>query len=1406
MKKRKMQLTGRKLMPFIFVLVVCVCTVVALGTVSYLQGKPFELVNDNGETYIPMESKADIVGNIYAQDGKLVILEVVPYDNAGIMDMLVGTSKVKSVLEADKEALYKEFISAKVDYDEISEVTIGGSIASYHPFTINYDRTTGEYTLNYISTFLGKLVDPINDNTLYTYLLNNTEVRTVRADKLTKEDLEGVSLIYLAGDPEASEVVNFNRYINGEIKVSGLSSLKAENFGYTHRDMSWDMVEYITDYVYAGNEYTDGQPVPCIVNYDKSMDTSSNLYKLANIILKTSNEEDARYKGVSTYYKNIMSDISQGVYTYEGKEYSDWSASGVPFFDLRCTLTNNYMFNFAYKTQNSVKDILFYMGCPDDLFETVEDNGTARLRGVALSDDNTYTTAGAVRYLLAGGGDVENAYSGISRAGRAPAEEDDEIIRVLEIEPCLDYMYYYSTSATTDYFNRYTSKEQTYKNIKDLGIALGLTEYSKLNNENKYKKLLDDGKARIEFTCVTPQEFNGMNDDLVAAFDIIFIGTKTGEMNTDSSGKTIYNDNELDGYKYLAYGDLVKCRTYLVGFLPDEFRALDISTITNYNGFTIDTSANLGLTDWDGHNYLYSIQNKAAWPSLLSNTLTSSKYWILKKHPFYSTRNEYYADDFGNARLLANDITNKKLEELEEFIDISRPIVVADDLYKCPSESNKAAYPTSNIYKFVSSKGSESNVIPLSEISAKLNDVVHDSVLEIVSYTMQYEESGVRKDAPAIEYDSNNLLKNSCIIDGIEQFYYNLTFKAEPGKKYYVKAIVDKNTDGRFKSEATVDDFNEVYYAQIVTATTDTVTVELNIRLAEGYNGMFAWKLLVEELNNRNVKVDAVSTQGYTVVRGETKNIKALQITPGSTELDMSANGTFKTLLTSATGKINYNVQIETITASNFEKKFIGNPYTKGESYNTSADYLKSNDYTMIILGFKDSWGGADISDDNGALSCIMDYMENGNSVLMSHDVLTFYYSPNWDIQTENYGYWQNGRWNTGTKLIKSHSGYGSYCVSLRLRELIGMDVYGVTTIPDLSDATLDAANVPQKADGSYIREIQGFTNWHIYRYNYKQSYSTTKNNYVQDTLRPFKDATYMPTGNNTDVVGTTVVNEVNRGQISMYPYNTTAASGTLKVALTHPQYFRLNMEDDDLVVWYTLGYDGGSGNNQFYRDSGKDAANNYYIYSKGNITYSGAGHSGMNSDSNKDELKLFVNTTIRAAMAGNFVPKVTVKNGSSTKEADTFVIFPSALDDKITVTFVPFDEDLATREVVQDTYSTEEQIREHIGRFQQGAIYYQKEDGTKLPLYTYSRSVQPYLLNGEEHTVQIYDPFPGITGAARDAAKSSADAKTRNMAECYDDYLEKGTVDIVIEVKDYAGATGSSTVKIVEHELFKLD
>lgn len=1402
-------------MPFIFAFAVCVCTVVALGTVSYLQGKPFELANDNGETFISAGSKADIIGNIYEQQDKLVILEIVPYENAGIMDMLVGTDKVKTALEANKEALYKKFKSTEVDCGNYSIVTVGGSIASYHPFDIVYNETTQEYTLKYNSTFLNTLVDSINDPRLYNYFSDNIEVRTVVAGELTEEDLENVSLIYIAGYAEDAEVVNFNRYINGEISTEGLDSIsgiegigaytkeggkyneiatndiasawynayvKNDDGEFIKNDMSWDMVEKVIDYVYSGNAYTDGQPVPCIVNYDDSIDKSANVYKLSNLILKTSNEEDAEYKGVSTYYKNVMACIEDGVYTYDGKEYPVWNSKKVPLFEIKSALSNDYVFNFAYKTQNSVNDLLFLMGSPTNLYETIADNGSGSVRNIGVSGEEQYTTSDVIRYLLNGGGDVDSAYDSASKATGDEAPEDDEIIRVLEIEPCMDFMYDY-------YGYNVNSTENVIESISQLGQALGITSYSKITTAQQFEDL-DNNAKRIEFECVTPQEFNGMNKDLIASYDLVIIGTRTGQLNT-MNDVTVYNDDELLGYIYLAYGDLVKCQQELLGFLRDDYRGFSSSQITNSNGFRIDYYANASTTSWDSQKTLYNINNTKVWSPLLQNSLSSSKYWVLKSYTSWSNVWAYFEDDFGNTRTISNDLTDKKKSELIEFINVDRPVVLADDLYSC--ESTKAAYPTSNIYDLVSSNKSKSNIISMSDMQDKLTDVMLDTVLEITSYKMTYDKDGVTYDAPQISY-SGNLIADSCIVHNVEQFDYTVTFNAETGKKYFVKAIVDKDTDGRFDSEPTIDDFNEVYYAKIVTATSNTVTVDLNIELPAGYNGMFGWKILIEELNSSKVVVDAVSVQGYTVVTGETRYVKALQIAPNNSYINLaSTSNTFYNCLTTAVGKINYSVQIDTITADNFEKKFVHNPYTKGESYNTSSDYLKSNGYTMVILGFADSWGGEDISDDYGALSCLMDYMEKGNSVLMSHDVLTFYYCGNYEVGTNNEG--------SGYKIVNARNGKGSMCVSLKLRDLIGMDVYDITTISDLSASTLAASNVPQKVDGTYVREIQGFTNWHIYRYLYNYNYVSTKGQF--GTLYPWKNANYM--ARNTSTVETIKVEEVNRGQISMYPYNVSSSDGTLEVSPTHPQYFRVDLEDDDLVVWYTLASSGRS-YNKFYDDSGKDVANNYYIYSKGNITYTGAGHStDINKDRNLPEMRLFVNTVIRAATAGNFVPEVKVLNGSITADADTYVVVPGALATNISVIFEAFDEDLATREIVEDSYSTETEIREHIGRFQEGTVYYVSSDGNEYPLYKYSRT-GTYLLNGEETTIEIYDPFPGVTGSARDSAKSSASALTRNMANCYDEYVNSGSVNLRIEAKDYAGATGSCNVEIVEHELFKLD
>jgi hypothetical protein len=87
-------------------------------------------------------------------------------------------------------------------------------------------------------------------------------------------------------------------------------------------------------------------------------------------------------------------------------------------------------------------------------------------------------------------------------------------------------------------------------------------------------------------------------------------------------------------------------------------------------------------------------------------------------------------------------------------------------------------------------------------------------------------------------------------------------------------------------------------------------------------------------------------------------------------------------------------------------------------------------------------------------------------------------------------------------------------------------------------------------------------------------------------------------------------------------------------------------MEADDIVVWYCL-----DGTSDFYKTD-NDVRNNYYIYNRGNITYSGVGHSGGLSD---DERKLFVNTMIAAYSAGTVPTEPVITNkdkstaGSST-------------------------------------------------------------------------------------------------------------------------------------------------------------
>ena len=172
------------------------------------------------------------------------------------------------------------------------------------------------------------------------------------------------------------------------------------------------------------------------------------------------------------------------------------------------------------------------------------------------------------------------------------------------------------------------------------------------------------------------------------------------------------------------------------------------------------------------------------------------------------------------------------------------------------------------------------------------------------------------------------------------------------------------------------------------------------------------------------------------------------------------------------------------------------------------------------------------------------------------------------------------------------------------------------------------------------VPQVQGFGKFTLVRY-------TNSTGQKKPTL----NGNYDTSGNNNL---TKTVSQVNKGQITTYPFNlNTAAFGggynTLTVAETHEQYYQLNLNSDSIVVWYCLS--GG-----VFDALPNDVTNSYYIYTMGNITYSGAGHSG--GTTTDQEAKLFINTMVAAFRSTETPPTLEFKTGAdgNTTTGNVFV------------------------------------------------------------------------------------------------------------------------------------------------------
>jgi hypothetical protein len=269
---------------------------------------------------------------------------------------------------------------------------------------------------------------------------------------------------------------------------------------------------------------------------------------------------------------------------------------------------------------------------------------------------------------------------------------------------------------------------------------------------------------------------------------------------------------------------------------------------------------------------------------------------------------------------------------------------------------------------------------------------------------------------------------------------------------------------------------------------------------------------------------------------------------------------------------------------------------------------------------------------------------------------------------------------------------------------------------------------------------------------------------------------------NERDVWTSGYVEKVNEGQITMFPFD---IPDDLSIADTHAQYYQLDLEDEEVIVWYSM-YSGDTGH--YYNVNRKDGRNQYYIYSKGSVTYTGAGHSKIGNS--EDELRLFINTIIMTIGAANSAPKITVTNGA-VSEGGFYTIYADAVDNYV-IRFKATDADLTTLSATDGTY-------EELGRYKSGQVVWDADrDGVIDPedvvLETYGElsATGKVLYNDVEVTLNDIMNNPNITES--------------NRIEIRRQMLTNKDINFIIKVTDSKNATATTRVKIATKPLFEID
>lgn len=491
--------------------------------------------------------------------------------------------------------------------------------------------------------------------------------------------------------------------------------------------------------------------------------------------------------------------------------------------------------------------------------------------------------------------------------------------------------------------------------------------------------------------------------------------------------------------------------------------------------------------------------------------------------------------------------------------------------------------------------------------------------------------------------------------------------------------------------------------------------------------GILPWKLEIYDKTNDSIRCSAVN---YTAVEASSEEKELIHVLQMNLMPDMKVDGdTYvnfadKTTATGAKfdaylkGVNDFNVQISYMKNSDWYKEYgEGGDYAdrigaeKAELVKKWENYLEEID--MLIIGYRDI---AAFTSDQVFYEGFMDFVNSGKSVILSHDLVndaTFRYSdPDYvtdydsDIRTlagqrrkyyvttdpnsQNRNYYRYSATSVAGNSInmvpeidmwKEHQGKPGHGGGKQPSNQSNKDnISGIYRSIVQTNIPVSAGNGYTKA-GAGTYEKNGQTYYNDYGSEFMDNSVRLMEMYATSTDKLDRVRDGQPAGaiNWPDSAGTTYIEIANQGQITNYPYK---LGDVMEVSYTHAQNFQLDLEQEDggdVTVWFNLtdkeakAVNGEMGTDRgVYSSRDGDSANNYYIYTKGNITYTGMGHT--NKPLTDDEVKLFVNTMISAYRAVPGKPYVKVTNTDASESNGTYTMYVMLTGAEKDGDFLPVD------------------------------------------------------------------------------------------------------------------------------------